>query len=267
MKEEGEKTQRKKWVYTRQQYENRYGFEDGKTYVWEVSQEVKPLHYDLGKTQIFNGKCEIIEEEKKENDGERAPWMEIALGIAKEMKGCEESKEPMYSKAKSYLRYCGNQYEPTDGVNGPWCAAFMNWCIGQTINSKTSKPYKHSKSASSQAPLNNEKYIKIEEPIYGSIVVYRKASDGTGHTGFLYGKTTSGEYILLGGNQDQTVRFDAYGEYTSSSKTKKLYGFYIPADYEVKEIDKLKDTDIYANEDVVNSKYGITIIKSTGKTN
>ena len=203
-----------------------------------------------------------------ENVSGRAPWMKVAIDVVKAMKGCKEGKEPMYSKAKSFLKYVGNNFEPTDGNNGPWCAAYMNWCIGQTVNPQTSQPYKHKKSASSLASINNADYKKIAEPIYGCIVVYKHidAKIWKGHTGFLYGKTTSGKYILLGGNQDNTVRFDSYGEYTSSTKTKKLYGFYIPADYEVKEIDKLKDTDIYENADAANSKYGVIITNATGQT-
>ncbi|MGM5631699.1 LysM peptidoglycan-binding domain-containing protein [Apibacter raozihei] len=41
MKEEGERSQRKKWVYTRQRYEERWGHHDGKTYIWEVEKEIK----------------------------------------------------------------------------------------------------------------------------------------------------------------------------------------------------------------------------------
>lgn len=62
--------------------------------------------------------------------------------------------------------------------------------------------------------------------------------------GFLYGMTKSGRYILIGGNQDNTIRFDDYGEYTSNSKLKKLYGFYIPIDYSPKPVDELKESDI-----------------------
>lgn len=208
----------------------------------------------------------------------RAPWMALAVKIAKEMKGCEESNEPMYSKAKSYLRYCNNSFEPTDGVNGPWCAAFMNWCIGQTINPQSSEPYMHAKSAASLAPLDTvagKNYKKIDDPVFGCLVVYKHSSEWKGHTGFLYGKTKQGAYILLGGNQDQTVKFSSYGEYTSNSGTKKLYGFYIPADYTITENDKLTEADtyddgdksLYNDGDIINAKFGITTGKNGGATN
>uniref|UniRef100_UPI0025DC36D9 TIGR02594 family protein n=1 Tax=Pedobacter sp. UBA5917 TaxID=1947061 RepID=UPI0025DC36D9 len=199
--------------------------------------------------------------------GTRAPWMTIALNEAKAMKGCYEGKEPMYSKAKSYLKYCDNSNEPTDGDKGPWCAAFMNWCISRTKNSKNkNEPFSHTNSASSLAPINNPKYKKISTPIYGCFVVYRHINGKKGHTGLLYGKSSSGKYILLGGNQDDSIRFSEYGEYTSQNKKKKLYGFYIPIDYVEKEEDKLTEKDIYPNASVLNIKIGIND-QQYGKTN
>lgn len=222
---------------------------------------------------VCNGEAVVLPEL-----ADRAPWMTIALRIAKEMKGCEESKEPMYSKAKSYLLYCGNTYEPTDPDNGPWCAAYMNWCIGQTTNPETNQPYKHAKSASSLAPIDSvagKNYKQITEPIFGCLVVYRHNTKWKGHTGFLYGMTKKGAYILLGGNQDQTVKFSSYDEYTSSSKKKKLWGFYIPVDYTPTEKDKLTAADYYDDGnnsnyddgDIINAKFGIGTGNNTGSTN
>lgn len=241
----------------------RRGFTNGKTYVWEVTDKLTKDHYDPGKKEVFNSICENQPKTSTKSKGTRAPWMDIAIKIAKEMKGCTEDKDPMYSKAKSYLRYCNNSFEPTDGENGPWCAAFMNWTIGQAS-------YSHAKSAASLAPLDavaGKKYKEIKKPIYGCIVVYKHKTKWKGHTGFLYGMTKSGNYILLGGNQDNTIRFDNYGEYTSNSKKKKLYGFYVPIDYEIKDVDYLTDTDTYATSNEINIKYGIVAGKSTGKTN
>ncbi|PQL95926.1 C40 family peptidase [Apibacter adventoris] len=228
--------------------------------------------FDILKNEVFEFDKRCKGNEKLEFTGDRAPWMEIAVRIAKEMKGCTEERNPMYSNAKKYLRYCGNKFEPTDGENGPWCAAFMNWTIGQTINPITNEPYSHAKSASSLAPIDaalGKKYKKISTPIYGCLVVYKHVNPKKwkGHTGFLYGKTKNEKYILLGGNQDNTIRFDSYGEYTSNNKTKKLYGFYIPKDYEITDNDKLTDNDIYENANSINIKLGIITGKSKGQTN
>jgi uncharacterized protein (TIGR02594 family) len=185
--------------------------------------------------------------------------MEIALNEAKAMKGCDEGIEPMYSKAKAYLIFCNIKAKPTDGINGPWCAAYMNWCISKTKNSKTQKPYSYVNSAGSLSPIGNSKYKSIPKAIYGCLVVYKATNgSGKGHTGFLYGKTKEGRFILLGGNQGDSIRFSGYGKsFTYEGVTKIFEGFYIPADYEVKDADKLKDSDIYESSAVVNKKYGI----------
>lgn len=265
-----EHTQRKKWVYTRQRFEDRWGFINGKTTVADVIIELKQAHYNPGAKELFNGTCENSEGEKNDNTGNRAPWMKIAIDVAKEMKGCTEDKEPMYSNAKKYLKYCNNNYEPTDGDNGPWCAAFMNWSINETTNDKTKLPYNHASSTASLAPIDSIlgiNYKKIENPIYGCIVVYKHITKWKGHTGFFYGKTKQGEYILLGGNQEDTIRFDSYGEYTSRSKKKKFYGFYIPKDYLITAEDEITENDIYDNAEVLNNKFGIITKKANGKTN
>jgi uncharacterized protein (TIGR02594 family) len=135
----------------------------------------------------------------------------------------------------------------------------MNWCIGKTKNSKTKNPYRHAKSAASLEPTYNEKYKHIPEPIYGCLVVYKATNgSGKGHTGFLYGKTKDGRFILLGGNQGDSIRFSSYGKsFTYDGVTKKFEGFYIPTDYEPKDVDKLKDSDIHISSAEVNKKFSI----------
>ncbi|MCF6349806.1 MAG: TIGR02594 family protein [Flavobacteriaceae bacterium] len=193
---------------------------------------------------------------------QRAPWMEIALQEAKKAKGVDEEFSPMYKMAKGYLEFVGNSYEPTDGVYGPWCASFMNWCINES-------GYKYAKSASSLAPIHKDLkkyYKKIEKPIYGCIVVYKHKSDWKGHTGFLYGMNSNEKYLLLGGNQTDTIKLSEYGEYTSKSKKKKLYGFYVPADYKVTNADYLTDEDKDLNLNKENKKIGVLNTKNSGKT-
>ncbi|MCD8418541.1 TIGR02594 family protein [Tenacibaculum finnmarkense genomovar finnmarkense] len=196
-----------------------------------------------------------------EEDG-RAPWMKIAIEESKKAKGCVESLEPMYSMAKSYLRFVGNQFEPTDGTYGPWCASFMNWCMNKS-------GHKYAKSASSLAPIHNNfkaLFRKIEKPIYGCIVVYKHKTKWKGHTGFLYGLDKAGNYLLLGGNQGNTINIEKYGEYTSKSKSKKLYGFYVPVDYKISEADYLTEKEKNLNKKEENKKIGVTNSKNSTKT-
>ncbi|WP_353103645.1 TIGR02594 family protein [Myroides odoratus] len=234
---------------------------NGKTYVWEVDEIVQEV-FSWGSCSKYIGACDHVDKEKFYHY--RAPWMYIAIEKGKEMKGNTEDREPMYLNATTYLRYCNNEAKPTQGIEGPWCAAFMNWCVKHV-------GYSHVASAASLAPLwdKNGSYKKIEEPIYGCIVVYMSNNGQNGHTGFLYGLTKKGNNILLGGNQDDRIAFAEYGLYADRRKTKKLYGYYIPSDYEVKESDKLTEDDIYDFEyKSFNELFGISVEKeSKNKTN
>ena len=195
-------------------------------------------------------------------NNKRAPWMAIALKEAKKAKGVKEGTKPTYTMAKSYLEFVGNTHEPTDGTYGPWCAAFMNWCMNKS-------GFNYAKSASSLAPIHENfksNFKKIDKPIYGCIVVYKHTSKWKGHTGFLYGMNKKDEYLLLGGNQGDTIKLSAYGEYTSKSKKKKLYGFYIPSNYKVSPSDYLTDSDKNLVKKVENKKIGVIDSISTGKT-
>ncbi len=217
---------------------------DKREYLW--------LKADKGKEKEF-----LKAEGKYFEAIKRAPWMIVAIDEMKKAAGAKEGKEPMYSMAKSYLRFVGNSFEPTDGQNGPWCAAYMNWCMNEA-------KYNHvvSGGASSLAPIAGDgltAFKKIDEPIYGCIVVYKHTSKWKGHTGFLYGTTSGGKYILLGGNQANTIRFQDYGkEALSSSSLKKFYGFYIPKDYTITESDKLTSDDENLSVSALNNEFGVT---------
>jgi hypothetical protein len=45
----------------------------------------------------------------------------------------------------------------------------------------------------------------------GDVVVFPRGSGGwQGHVGFYYGTTPKGEWVILGGNQDNTVSYKMY---------------------------------------------------------
>lgn len=232
------------------------GYDNLKNWIEKLSEENKKeylwLKADKGE------KTEFLKEEGKYFEAiKRAPWMIVAIDEMKKAAGVLEGTEPMYSMAKSYLRYVGNPFEPTDSQNGPWCAAYMNWCMNEA-------KYNHvvTGGASSLAPIANDgldAFKKIDDPIYGCIVVYKHTSRWKGHTGFLYGTTSGGKYILLGGNQTNTIRFQDYDkDALSSGSLKKFYGFYIPKDYTVTESDKLTSDDENLSVSALNNEFGVT---------
>ncbi len=193
--------------------------------------------------------------------GERAPWMEIAIEEAKKAKGVHEGLEPMLGMGYKYLRFAGINASPDDDENGQWCASFISWTINQSnfLVPKTSR-------ASSQGFIwfKDKIYKKIDKPVYGAIAVYTKFNNpDRGHVGLVFGKTNEGKLILIGGNQDDTIRFDQYGKKT---KTKYLNGYYVPKSYVLGTKDELTESDIYKSAEEVNEIFNIITKKTTGKT-
>ncbi len=206
---------------------------------------------------VFHFGTECVNNLEKLEIEERAPWMKIAIEEAEKAAGCHEGKEPLLTMGKSYLTFAGNNKSPDDDVDGQWCASFLSWCIDKSKFTVHSEKWKRSNSQefrkSAEAGVF---YKKIDKPIFGALAVYTKYSDSDhGHIGFIAGKTKAGKYLLLGGNQGDTIRAASYGEKT---KTKYLNGFYIPKDYNVTDKDYLtNDEQNYSSSSELNYKLGI----------
>lgn len=94
----------------------------------------------------------------------------------------------------------------------PWCASFVNWCLGSKGNG----------SASALSFKNWGK--KVAKPAYGAIGVIDWGG-GKGHVGFVVGKA-NGKILLLGGNQGDSVKVSSFAE-------SLFVAFRMPSDYEV----------------------------------
>lgn len=131
MFENNEKIKRKRWVYTRQVYEERYGSIGGKTHIWEIEKALKDEHYKPGENNRYTGACEDKPEEKKKTDGKYPPWVDVA--IKEEEKIILETTHCQYiintyhaSTDNAHMKKCtgnGRTYDPE------WCAAFVNYCL------------------------------------------------------------------------------------------------------------------------------------------
>ena len=201
----------------------------------------------------------IIDEDPKPNYTKRfgrAPWMDLAISEAIEGKGSSEYVVPMLALSYKYIRFAkgkgGITTAPNDSVEGSWCAAYICWTLdksGYTIHQKgrmASQSFRY---------FNNKLYRKIKQPIFGAITLFTKVRNPAhGHVGYLFGKTASGKYIVLGGNQSNKLKFSAYPRYFAGNKLK---GFYVPIDYKIEEKDTLTSKDIYSSAEVLNLKYGI----------
>jgi len=187
----------------------------------------------------------------------RAPWMDLALGEAVRGKGSTEYQFPMLEQSYKYIRFSkgdkGTTTAPNDSKFGSWCAAYVCWTLGNsgfTI-------HKDGRMGSQSFRYNKKVlYRKIPKPIFGAIVLYTKVTNPIhGHIGYLFGLTPSGKYILLGGNQNNRLKFAAYPKRFGSYK---LNGFYVPIDYTISSKDKLRKKDMYPSAKFLNKRYGIS---------
>jgi uncharacterized protein (TIGR02594 family) len=157
----------------------------------------------------------------------RAPWMDVAIREARQWAG---SDEKVITKTDNYHR----ELSLSGQLNTvPWCASFVNFSLKEA-------GYPFEKSASSQFPVRSKKFIKIERPVYGALMVWKKGSEG--HIAFAYAKdSVSGEVIALGGNQNDRITFMLMTE-----TSKKFQGYYIPAVLANSLVDlgELEDFDI-----------------------
>ncbi|WP_028100565.1 TIGR02594 family protein [Pseudoduganella violaceinigra] len=161
-----------------------------------------------------------------------APWMVSAIAEAKTWAG---KKEGVITKTTNYHKKIGGAGKLDDT---PWCASFVNFCLKDS-----NTPYEASQS--SQFPVSSKKFVKIDKPVYGALMVMRNyfvdtgKSNGSGHVTFVYGKSANGRIAALGGNQGDSIKLSAYADKGISSfftlKGKKMkqcfHGFYIPATY------------------------------------
>jgi len=187
----------------------------------------------------------------------RAPWMDLALGEAVRGKGSTEYQFPMLEQSYKYIRFSkgdkGITTAPNDSKFGSWCAAYICWTLGNS----GFQIHKDGRMASQSFRYNKKVlYRKIPKPTFGAIVLYTKITNPMhGHIGYLFGLTSAGKYILLGGNQNNRLKFAAYPKRFGSYK---LNGFYVPIDYKITAKDKLRKKDIYPSAKILNKRYGIS---------
>jgi uncharacterized protein (TIGR02594 family) len=166
----------------------------------------------------ISGNVPKVVERKEDECKEKAPWMNVAIREFSQWKGKQEG---VITLTDNYHKLSGVSNTWTiDKV--PWCASFVSYCLKDG-------GYKIKASASSQFLVNNLEFVQIAKPIYGAIVVLRY-KNGSGHTGFIYGKTLKGDYALLGGNQGDAITLNSLNYYVKKAKA-NLVGYYIPKGY------------------------------------
>jgi uncharacterized protein (TIGR02594 family) len=143
------------------------------------------------------------------------PWMENAKGEIgqKEAPGAAVNpKITIYHKAANYVA--------TEVAS--WCSSFWCWCLEKSGLKDTN---------SAGAREASEGWgIELLEPIYGCTCVYNRGTTPStawqAHVAFFIRRDRKGWDVVLGGNQDDAVK---YKEYQNSDG--KLVGYFWPKDY------------------------------------
>jgi uncharacterized protein (TIGR02594 family) len=133
----------------------------------------------------------------------------------------------------NYFKVGCGWFDPAEGDEVDWCAAFVNYCLVTAGFVGTDHP-----GARSFFWNKKSQFIKLSEPRYGAVAVrrYRPFDDpdwtaGQGHVGFVHA-WTSDAVTLLGGNQSQTVRLQQYpltARDSSGAVTAQFVAFMMPA--------------------------------------
>lgn len=108
----------------------------------------------------------------------------------------------------------------------PWCGAF----VGGVLRAVGFATVKNGASARSYARMK----VKLDKPAYGCVVVFwRGTRDGwAGHVGFVVGVDQSGNLMVLGGNQGDTVSVKPFDR-------DRVLGYFWPGVYPFAERFKL----------------------------
>jgi hypothetical protein len=156
--------------------------------------------------------------------------MDMIAGDVVTIHGTTEESDPTNTIAGNALKFTGINESPTKCA---WCASYGSISI-------YSSGFKQPSSAASSQWLKSKTLMKTG-PYFGAIAIFQDYSDpgikirtGLGHIGFLYGITPYGKYIILGGNQGNTLKFSEFGRtsgYIKGIGYMHLEGFYFPIDY------------------------------------
>ena len=135
------------------------------------------------------------------------PWIAFArtlIGTA-EIVGAKENPKiaEMWQTAFEKL---GRADEAKKAVwrteNTPWCGAFVAYVLASC------ELEKHIPAAFPMARSYEKAGTKLDKPAYGCLVTFTR--NGGGHVGFVVGKDSRGNLMVLGGNQGDAVNIKPF---------------------------------------------------------
>lgn len=152
-----------------------------------------------------------------------ALWMEVAYREASERWHWGQVREG--AGGINYHLETGVNKRTMVGDSNAWCASFINYCLKCAC-------YPISNNANSQYFSKSNKFVKIDSPVYGAIVVLHVPhTERSGHVTFVYCKTKDGEICVLGGNQGNSVTINPMNKVYIEGLHYEFIGYYVPASY------------------------------------
>lgn len=163
--------------------------------------------------------------------GAAAEWMDVArreeaAGVA------EVAGSASNPRILEYFRVAASWFNPAEGDETEWCAAFVNYCLETSGHVGTGHP-----GARSFFWNKNRQFVSLSAPRKFAIAVRRNApfgdpawETGTGHVGFIVGFNST-HVTLLGGNQSNRVReqeFPLVAQNAAGNVASKFVAFMMP---------------------------------------
>lgn len=145
--------------------------------------------------------------------GAASDWMDLAKREAAlpELERSQWADPGENPRILNYFRIGSSWFEPVEGDEVDWCAAFVNYCLVTAGYIGTDHP-----GARSFFWNKKNQFVKLDQPRYGAVAVRRYApftdptwATGQGHVGFVH-LWTPNSVTLLGGNQSGTVKPETY---------------------------------------------------------
>jgi uncharacterized protein (TIGR02594 family) len=141
----------------------------------------------------------------------------LTIGFALTMSACTVTATDSTSTASEYLGLQERQHRSeirelvgVDPVRTEWCAAFVN-AILEIDNIPSLNDINHPHPLTARGFLQWGMPVAKNDIQRGDIVVFPRGTQGwQGHVGFYVMTTQEGYWMILGGNQDKSVKYSLY---------------------------------------------------------
>jgi uncharacterized protein (TIGR02594 family) len=170
------------------------------------------------------------------------PWIAKArtyIGL-KENVSRTEHNPVLLDMLASMGKYTGESRAWWNDDESAWCGLFVGYVLGDSKRYVAKEWYR----AKAWETIG---MTELEKPAYGCIVTFTR--NGGGHVGFVVGKDTKGNIMVLGGNQSNMVSIVPFA-------LSRVSGYYWPSMWKLKQQVKSVPTA---------SRYQLTILKSNGQ--